>query len=37
MSFLPPVRSRHSVRIICEGYEDYHWIAEIRKAFSSNE
>lgn len=25
MSALPPVRNRHNVCVICEGYEDYHY------------
>ena len=29
MSSLPPVRSRHSVCVICEGYEDYHYFRRL--------
>ena len=29
MSYLPPVRSRHRVCVICEGYEDYHYFKRL--------
>lgn len=29
MSALPPVRNRHNVCVICEGYEDYHYFKRL--------
>ena len=31
MSFLPPIRSRHRVCVICEGYEDFYcqWVRHV--------
>ena len=29
MSSLPPIRSKHRVCVICEGYEDYHYFKRL--------
>lgn len=29
MSFLPPIRSRHRVCVICEGYEDFYYFKRL--------
>ncbi len=29
MSALPLIRSKHSVCVICEGYEDYHYFKRL--------